>query len=150
MLRPPAFPLPRRRACWLLLAAAAASLAAASPTHAYQPCPADAIDENSHPQVQCNRDPPCVRFTYLSKEKCRGELRLDSGWPTYDAHVPREAGWATAADLLAAHARNKTVLIVGDSVTHGEQRSRRPSNAPPHLGCQAGTPASSASACARG
>ena len=105
----------------LLLAAllAACLVAHASASLHYAACPDDAVDENGHPQVQCGREPPCVRFSYLTKERCRGQLRSDSGWPTADAHVPREAGWATAADLLATHVRNKTLLVVGDSVTHG-------------------------------
>jgi len=69
--------------------------------------------------VQCGRDPPCVRHTYLTAERCRGTLRADGGWPTHDAHVQREQGWASAGDLLHAHARNRTVLVVGDSVAHG-------------------------------
>jgi hypothetical protein len=106
------------RLCALRLLFMAVVRLASAALH-YAACPDDAVDENGHPQVQCGREPPCVRYSYLNKERCSGQLRNDSGWPTADAHVPRETGWATAADLLGTHMRNKTLLVVGDSITHG-------------------------------
>ena len=101
----------------LLVCVAGASLAAAAgAVPAYAPCPADAVRDGV-PLVQCERSPPCVRWSYMTVEKC-AELKRDESWPTYDEHVQRHGHWVSMRHVAHKHLQNKRLFIVGDSISN--------------------------------
>lgn len=98
----------RARAAWLALHLVAA--------WAHAPCPPDAVRDGL-PLVQCDRSPPCVRWSYMTVEKC-AELKRDESWPTYDEHIRRNGHWASMRHLVHKHLQNKRLFIVGDSISN--------------------------------
>lgn len=99
--------------CHYLLAATMAWTAQAV-SHA--PCPPDAV-LNGLPFVQCNTQPPCIRWNWATVERC-AQRRLDHEWPTYDPYVHRNHSWASMRELLFQHVRDKTLTLVGDSINN--------------------------------
>lgn len=96
------------RLVWL-----AATLCVAS---AHAPCPADAVHDGV-PLVQCDRSPPCVRWSYMTIEKC-AELKRDESWPTHDDRIQRLGHWVSMRHLATKYLLNKRVFIVGDSISN--------------------------------
>lgn len=64
----------------------------------------------------CWREPACVIHTHLSRGRC-STRREDSDWPSLPLTSPLVHGTPTVEALLTTHLRNKTVLLVGDSIT---------------------------------
>lgn len=87
---------------------------AASRSH-YAKCPPDAV-QNGLSHVQCDREPPCVRWSWLNPDKCKS-MALDRSWPTYDPYIERRRDWHSMRDFLLHHAVGKNVILVGDSIT---------------------------------
>jgi hypothetical protein len=79
-------------------------------------CPDDAWQDGL-PFVQCDRTPPCVRWNWANPQRC-SQMRLDRDWPTWDPWIHRNHSWANARELMQAHLKDKTLLLVGDSITN--------------------------------
>lgn len=70
------------------------------------------------PEVQCWREPACIRHTYLTKSRC-AERPLDSDWPQdIDQRASSTSGRSTRELFQRAFA-GKVVLFTGDSITRG-------------------------------
>lgn len=67
-------------------------------------------------QVQCWRDPPCIRMnSWLTPAKCQ-RWPLDDDWPTWDPHTTLRPGAHTLGDAVRDFLAHKTVVIIGDSI----------------------------------
>lgn len=67
------------------------------------------------PEVQCWRKPPCIRWTYLTPERCKA-FKNDDDFPTYDNYLSTTPAMPTIRTIMEEHLRNKTVFVVGDSI----------------------------------
>lgn len=68
-----------------------------------------------NPEVQCWRDPPCIRWSYATIERCRAR-KLDTEWPTWDPYLKDSDDLHSFQDLVETYFRGKTVFWTGDSV----------------------------------
>lgn len=80
-------------------------------------CPADAISDLGEPVVACDRDPPCINWRWTTIATC-SRLRLDSAWPTRDEVLSRDPLWHSARALFTDFLRDRSLLLVGDSLTN--------------------------------
>ena len=97
---------------WLALSCSVGSLVQSATF-----CPSDAISKLGEEEVQCNRTPPCIRWSWLTPAKC-ASMPLDSDWPTHDPVLPRQPDWKDVRSLLNHFLHGKRLLLVGDSISN--------------------------------
>ena len=69
------------------------------------------------PHVQCDRTPPCMRWSWLTPERCRARPRIEDWHPYVDPDLARnEEHWVSIRHLFRTHFQNKRVWLVADSI----------------------------------
>lgn len=72
--------------------------------------------EGGLPDYQCDRSPVAIHWHALTQERC-STYKDDADWDVQDPHIRREPYWQSAASLFRHHLHNRTLWLVGDSIT---------------------------------
>jgi len=91
------------------------------------------------PDVQCAREPPCVRWSWTTFERCK-TLPDDEDWPTWDPHLPAGGGEGLHSweELVSMHLLNKTGARGCERSAAAAAHARRASRLPGRLDQQPG------------
>lgn len=78
---------------------------------------ADLLEGRARPDVQCQREPQCVRWSWTTFERCKAMQNVGD-WPTWDPHVQLTGRERPFSKLVEDFLGNTTFAFVGDSINH--------------------------------
>lgn len=78
--------------------------------------PGAVVDRRPH--VQCDRAPPCIRWSWLTEQRCAERPRDEDWLPYSDPDLVRTTHWVPIRHLFHTKLRSKRVWVVGDSINN--------------------------------